>query len=669
MLNLGNPNGLSNADQTKDTMHPQDMRNMIIFFIIAAVLYFTYDAMVLKPQMEAIKARSAAEQQLAEDHGEEALAQLKGEAPIEYAPRAQALEAQTVAGGRVQFENDEIKGSISLKGGRFDDLALKDYFETLDKQDNVALLTPKGAQDQRTIEHGWVSSDKNIKVPNNDTIWSVRGNQTLTQQNPVTLVWNNGQGFTFEREITLDEHFMFTVKQRVVNNSGREATLYPYGILAQRGTPKDYHWMWVSYEGPVGFIGEELHQPGYDDMRKEKKLSYAAETGWIGITEKYWMSALVPPQNQNVKYNYTFSGSDEKDKANRGLYQADYLGAAVTLPAGQTAEVESRFFTGAKKVLLLQKYEKEQEIHNIDLAVDFGWFWFFTYPFFYALHYLGQAIGNMGIAIIILTVLIRGAVFPLTNTSYRSFAKMKKVGPETAKLREKYGDDKQQLQKELIAMYAREGVNPMAGCLPILLQIPIFFALYKVFFITIELRHAPFFGWIHDLSAPDPTSVFNLFGLVPWDPPAFLMIGVWPCLMLVAMSIQRKLNPPPQDQLQRDIARYMPFIFAFMMSRFAAGLVIYWTLSAFIGVIQQIIIMRSMNVPIHLFGESEEEEEAQTKGVDVHPLAEMAEDEVEKALFGEEGEGGEESGQDASADQAAPKKISPPKKKKSKKKK
>jgi YidC/Oxa1 family membrane protein insertase len=333
------------------------------------------------------------------------------------------------------------------------------------------------------------------------------------------------------------------------------------------------------------------------------------------------------------------------------------MGEARSIAPGAQAEYTSQMFVGAKRVLLLEEYEDNLNIPKFDLAVDFGWFWFMTKPFFYAMHYLGLWTGNMGAAIIILTIILRAAVFPLTNISYRSFAKMKKVGPMVSDLRKQYPDDKQKLQQELIALYQREGVNPMSGCFPMLLQIPIFFALYKTFFVSIELRHAPFFGWIQDLTAPDPTSVFNLFGLIPWDPPSVLHIGVWPCLMLCAMLLQKQLNPPPQDAIQRDMALYMPFMFAYMMSHFAAGLVVYWTFSAYIGVIQQIIIMKSLNVPIHLFGETKKEKELNAqidKGPAVHPLEKMMEDEVEDALFGKD-------------DGEPPKPISKPKPKKKKK--
>lgn len=631
-------------------MHPEDMRNMIIFVLIAAVLYFSYNALVLEPQRQALEAQQQAQakQEATIDTPQVA----EAEKPLS---RAEALNASTAT--RIKINNEAIFGTISTKGGRIDDISLHKYFETLEKEESVSVLSPNRSEFPRYLEFGWVSNDKNTRLPTEDTIWRVEGNNELTPENPVTLSWNNGQGLTFKRTISVDNEYLMTISQSVTNNGGKSVTLYPYGLVNQKGLPPYYVAAWVSYEGPIGYVGEELHSVGYSKLRKNKNESYSANKGWLGITDKYWLAALIPPQGQDVKYRFNYKG-EEKDPNNNGRYQSDFLGAALALAPGQSGNVESHAFVGAKQVLKLEKYAEDLNVPKFDLAVDFGWFWFLSIPFFYIVHYAGEFVGNFGVAIIILTVTIRGAVFPLTNLSYRSFAKMKKVGPEIKVLREKFGDDKQKLQQELVKLYQQEGVNPMAGCLPMLLQIPIFFALYKTLFVTIEMRHAPFFGWITDLSVPDPTSLFNLFGLIPWDPPQILMIGVWPCVMLLAMIVQKKLNPPPQDQLQRDIANYMPFIFCFIMSKFAAGLVIYWSFSAIIGVIQQIIIMRSLGVPIHLFGESEEEEELEKaieKGPAVHPLAEMAEDEVEDALFGH--------------DDDEPKQVSKPKPKKSKKKK
>ena len=639
------------SPHNKDQMNPQDMRNMLIFFVLAALVYFAFDSFVLKPQRDAIKENAIKQQQIAAKSPQKTIAE-------QLADSLKTRDDIISSGGRITFSNAEINGTINLNGGRIDDAALKKYFVTLDKKENVTVLNPRDTLSARGIEYGWLSADQNIKTPNKNTQWSVTGNAALSPDTPVTMIWDNGQGIRFERTLTLDNEYMFGITQRVVNNSGRAVTLYPYGLIAQKGIPPTFAGTWISHEGPIGFHDDELFNESYKSIRKDKKFVQNSDTGWIGFTDKYWLTALIPPQTHGVKYTYKYAGP-EKDKDNIGLYQTDFLGTPTNLQPGQSTEVQSRLFVGAKKVLTLKDYEKKYEIPQFDLAVDFGLFWFMTKPFFYALHYLGLWIGNLGIAIILITIALRGAVFPLTNKSYTSFAKMKKVAPQVTELREKYGDDKQKMQQELIAMYQREGVNPMSGCLPILVQIPIFFALYKTFFVTIELRHAPFFGWIKDLSAPDPTSIFNLFGLIPWDPPSILMIGVWPCLMLLAMIIQKKLNPPPQDPLQRDIANYMPFLFAFIMSKFAAGLVVYWTFSAFIGVLQQMIIMKRLNVPIHLFGETEEEEEAKKavdKGPALHPLTEMAEDEVEEAMGLKEKD-------------EPTKPIKPPKPKKSKKKK
>lgn len=633
----------------KDPMDPADLKRLFIFFFLAVAIYFTYDHFVLTPQREAMKQAQIAEAQHAT---EKAQAIAAGKILAEPLPRDEVL----VEGARIAIENDALIGTLSLTGGRLDDISLKEYYVTIEQTENVHLLSPNQTENPRFIDYGWTSTNAALAVPGSKTPWTVVGGSKLTKDTPITLSWDNGSGLRFERTIALDDNFMFKVTQKVTNNSGAKVTLYPYGLLSQQGEHHSAQSSWLQHEGPIGYIGDGLEEVKYKDLRKEQSQKAKADQGWIGITDKYWLNALIPPQGQDVNYNFSYKGSRE-DKDNTGRYQADFVGSPMILESGQSGQIESHLFVGAKQYMLLNKYEREVGMPQFDLAVNFGWFWFLSKPFFYALHFLHGFVGNMGVAVILLTILIRGSVFPLTNASYRSFGKMKKVTPQVAALRDKYADDKQKLQQELMSLYQSEGVNPMAGCIPILLQIPIFFALYKLLFVTIEMRHAPFFGWIQDLSAPDPTTIFNLFGLIPWDPPAMLMIGVWPCLMCVAMTIQKKLNPPPQDKFQRDLMNMFPFIITFAMARFASGLVIYWTFSAFIGLIQQIIIMRSMNVPIHLFGQSEEEEaldKAITKGPAVHPLAEMAEDEAEEALFG---------------DGEASKPVTPPKPKKSKKKK
>lgn len=630
---------------SKDKMHPQDNRNLIIFMVLSVILYFAYDALILQPQKAALEQAAAAQQELLVKEAPVGSPVHQQQVALGLAPAPEPRARDEVIGEnqRVKINNGAVLGSINLKGARIDDISFGEFFETLADQKNVNLLSPNETAHPRLIEYGWVAGDATTQLPNKDTRWAVVGNETLSTENPVLLKWDNGQGIIFEREISIDDHYLITMTQRVINNSGKNITLYPYGLISQKGLPQGLQNRWMMHEGPMGYIGDEIVELKYKKFYKEPQHSYQANAGWTGIVDKYWLTALIPPQGQSVKYRYNYQGTPpQKGQEDTGRYQVDFTGSALSLASGQSGEVRSHIFTGAKKVLLLKKYNKALGIKNLDLAVDFGMFWFLTVPFFYMLHFLGQLVGNMGVAIILLTIIIRTLASPLTYTSYKSFAKMKKVTPQVNALRSKHGADKQKLQQELIQLYQREGVNPMAGCFPILLQIPIFFALYKILFITIEIRHAPFFGWIQDLSAPDPTSVFNLFGLIPWSPPAFLMIGVWPILMLIGMNIQRKLNPPPQDPLQRDMAVYFPFLMTFLMAQFASGLVIYWTISAYFGIIQQATIMRKMGVPIHLFGESDEEKELEDSvahgGPVVHPLAQMAEDQIEDAIFEEEGD-------------------------------
>ncbi len=644
--------------QKNDQMHPQDMRNLIIFCVASLLIYLAYDTFILKPQTQALLEARRAQTELA-----------KITPPADAA--ADRLEKQTfitrhaaIQGGpRIAIQTPEIKGSLMLRGAQLDDISLREFFQTLEKKDNVVILQPENTEHARYIQHGWVSDDETLRLPDSETLWQVRGaHEALTPTSPVTLFWDNGQGVIFELAYEIDEDYLISLKQRVINNSGKEIDVFPYGLISQKGLSLSGQQSWLQHEGPIGYVENQLHEITYGALRKQLQSVFEGMQGWIGITDKYWLTSLVPPQGQVVKYRFTRTGQPSaKGEPDRSIYQTDYTASGVKIPSGQSAETASHIFAGAKKVLVLERYEDKLQIPKFSLAVNFGWFWFLALPFFYALHYLNELTGNMGVAIIFLTVVIRSAVFPLTNASYKSFAKMKKVSPQVAELRDKFGDDKQRLQKELVELYSREGVNPMAGCIPILLQIPIFFALYKVLFVTIEMRHAPFFGWIKDLSAPDPTTFLNLFGLIPWEPPSFLHVGIWPCLLLVAYLIQKKLNPPPQDPMQRDIAMYLPFVMTYLLSQFASGLVIYWTFSAYLGLAQQIIIMRSMNVPIYLFGQTEDEEridKSLDKGQSAHPLAEMAESDLEEAFFGE--------GHD---DENPPKPVTPPKPRKKKKKK
>lgn len=631
----------------KDGMHPEDMRNLIIFGVLSLVIWFLYETYILGPQAKALKAAKEAQAELV-------LEDPQLLEPLKLLSREEAV-AETP---RISFDNGEVFGTISLVGGKIDDLTLSSYYKTLDKKDNVTLFTPRQTEAARYMDYGWVTSEEGLALPDSGTLWQVEGNKVLTPGAPIKLIWDNGQGLRFERIVALDNEYLFTIKQKVYNKSDKDFTLYPYALISQTDIPKDYFRTWVSHEGPMGFVGGVLEKMYYSAMVSDPDKRLEAQRGWIGISDKYWLTALIPSQDKVSKYRFKYTPDPVTKKRHR--YQTDFTGSAQVLKSGEEIETSYHMYAGVKKVLTLKDYQRKLGIDNLDLAVDFGWFWFLTYPFFLALHYLGLLVGNMGVAIILLTIMVRTAVFPLTRVSYRSFAKMKVVTPQITELRDKYGDDKEKLQSSIVELYQKEGVNPMSGCLPMLAQIPIFFAFYKVLFSTIEIRHAPFFGWIQDLSAPDPTTIFNLFGLFPWDVPAPMMVGVWPCLMLLATLMQKQLNPPPQDKLQRDMMLFFPFFITYIMSRFASGLVIYWTFSALLGVLQQTAIMRSMGVPIYFFNKDKFEkavEKQVDEGPDVHPLIEMAEDEAEKALFGD----------DASKDDVVPN-IKPPKHKKKKKK-
>ncbi len=649
----------------KDQMHPEDFRNLMIFAVLSLGLWFFWDNYITKPKMEALEKAKQAKKELI-------LKSPELLEPINFLDREEALDKSRTL--RLPFDNGRIYGTILLKGGRIDDVSLREYYQTLEKKKNVVVLAPDKTAHARYVEYGWVTKDKSLRLPSPSSIWKVRGNDKLTQKTPVTLVWENGQGLTFERLISIDDKYVINVSQRVYNNSQKEVSIYPFALVSQTSIPKDFTGMWIAYEGPIGFIGGELVKHSYQQMQKEHKSVKQVDSGWIGITDKYWLTAIIPEQGKDFKYRFLYT-PDPVHKEN-SRYQTDFTGQAQAIPPGGKAENSFHLFSGAKIVSVLDSYERSLPAPNLDLAVDFGWFWFLTYPFYMALHYLGIIVGNMGVAIIILTVMLRIAVYPLTKKTFHSFAKMKVVSPRIVEIRDKYGDDKEKMQQEIVELYRKEGVNPLSGCLPMLVQIPIFFSLYKIIRITIELRQAPFFGWIQDLSVKDPTTVFNLFGLIPWQPPEMLMIGAWPCMMLIVMIMQKRLTPPPQDAIQRDMRNYFPFIITFVMAKFAAGLVIYWTFSALVSIIQQTIIMRSLGVPVHLFGKDEEEEKLEEKlkeGPDIHPLVEMAEEEVEEALFGDEDEVGAAAlvadGADSTAGDDDKPVIKPPKAKKKKKKK
>ncbi len=487
---------------------------------------------------------------------------------------------------RVAIDSPRLRGSLSLVGGRIDDLALRDYRETLDPNSaQVTLLSPAGAPNAYYGEFGWVSAQGvAIKLPGPDTVWTASPG-SLTPATPLTLAWDNGEGLRFVRTIRVDENYLFTVNERVENQTGAAVTLYPYGLVARSGTPKTLGYF-ILHEGPVGVLQDRLVEFNYDDVKEAGAETARSTGGWIGITDKYWLVAVIPDQATSFDsgFRYTAAGEDK--------YQADFRRDGVQVAAGTSAEVQHMFFAGAKEVTLLEEYRDRVGITRFDLAIDWGWFFFLTKPIFLFLHALHEWLGNFGLAIILFTVFLRLLFFPLANKSFRSMAGMRKIQPEVMRMREVYANDREKQTKEIMELYRREKVNPLSGCLPILLQIPVFFALYKVLFVTIEMRHAPFYGWIKDLSAPDPTTVFNLFGLIPWDPPSFLLVGIWPILMGISMFVQQKLNPAPPDPVQQRIFMLLPIIFTFVLAGFPAGLVIYWTVNNVLSMAQQWIIIR-----------------------------------------------------------------------------
>lgn len=486
---------------------------------------------------------------------------------------------------RIAIDSSRLDGSIRLKGGRVDDIHLKAYRETTDPSSpEITVFHPSGMAHPYYAQLGWVAGDASVPVPGADTLWQTE-DTVLTSEGAVTLTWQNGQGLEFTRRVTLDDAYMFTVKDSV-KNLGGELTLHAYGLVSRTGTPETLGFF-ILHEGLLGVFDETLEELDYDDLEDQKAIEKNSQGGWIGITDKFWLAALVPDQAVANHYRFT-----RRTVSGQSKYQVDFLGPGLVLPAGGEIETVNHLFVGAKEVRLLDAYVDKFNIPLFDRGVDFGWFYFLTKPIFYLLDYLNALLGNFGLAILVMTVMIKIVFFPLANKSYRSMSKMKLLQPKVVELRERLKEDKPRMNQELMELYKTEKVNPLAGCLPVLVQLPVFFALYKVLFVTIEMRHAPFYGWIKDLSVPDPTSIFNLFGLLPYTLPDFLQLGIWPIFMGVTMWAQFKLNPPPADPIQAKIFQFMPLIFTFLLARFPSGLVIYWAWNNILSIAQQWWIMR-----------------------------------------------------------------------------
>ena len=577
-------------------MTPEN-RNLIMAVALSMIVLLGWQIFVIQPEME----KEAAEQEriAAEMAQSAATANESGQPSASAASGTPAIINNTApakavdTAKRIVIDAPLVRGSFSVRGARLDDVILTSYNETLDENsENIHFLKKISSDTPFFAEFGWSSSDSGQTMPSADSLWSA-DRDVLSPATPVTLTWDNGQGLQFTRRISINDDYLFVFEDSVTSSLPGDITLYPYGLVRRHGTPATTG-MYILHEGPLGVFDETLSEEDYDDLRDAGaagiKMTPETAGGWVGITDKYWLAALLPTQAKNFNFGFqSLAGNTDR-------YQVDFIDPnGLLLAAGGAITSESRLFAGAKKVALLDYYAEQLNIPNFDLAIDFGWFYFLTKPFFYAINWLFGLFGNFGVAVLAFTVLVKLAFFPLANKSYRSMAKMRLLAPKLQTLRERYGDDRQKLNQEMMALYKTEQVNPAAGCLPVLLQIPVFFALYKVLFVTIEMRHAPFFGWITDLSAPDPTSIFNMFGLLPYSVsflPPFLQLGIWPILMGISMFLQMRLNPAPPDPIQAKVFQFMPIFFTFLLATFPAGLVIYWTWNNLLSMAQQWYIMK-----------------------------------------------------------------------------
>ena len=487
---------------------------------------------------------------------------------------------------RIIIENENIIGSMLLKGGLIDDISFKNHKQNLENNLNVEFFNPAEIENGFYAETGWTSIGNKIKVPSKESIWKVKGNNVLSEKEPVILEWDNDNGIIFKKKIEIDDKYLFKITQQVQNNSNTIIELYPYAQITRNKVPEDIQNFYISHEGFIGVFDEELKEDDYDDI-EEKKIIREANEGWLGITDKYWMTALVPKKGENFKSTFLY----------KNAFKANYiLNSPNIINPSSSGFNDVKLFVAAKEVETIDSYAANLNINKLDLVIDWGWFYFFTKPLFFIIDYLFKYSGNFGIAIVLITIGIRLLFFPLANYSFRSMAKMKAVQPEMVRLKELHKEDKTKLQQEMMALYRKEKINPASGCLPVLIQIPFFFAIYKMLFISLEMRHQPFFGWIKDLSAQDPTSLFNFFGLIPWDPPGFLIIGIWPILMGASMWVQQKLNPAPADPIQAKIFAFFPIFLTIILASFPSGLVVYWTINNILTIAQQWVIMKQTKV-------------------------------------------------------------------------
>ena len=575
-------------------MNDLNNKNFILAIVLSMAIIFGWQYFYAVPVAEKAKQEAATSQTTTTTT---TTAQVPGAAqPAAAITRDQALASSP----RLKIETPELQGSINLAGAQLDDLHLTQYRETIDpKSPTIVLLSPAGTPNAFFAEQGFVgATGTTAKLPDAKTIWTADPNAMLSVGKPVTLTWDNGEGLLFTRQISIDDHYVFSVTQEVQNNSTVPVALIPYARIQRQDTPKIAGY-YVFFEGMLGFLGDKLQEIKYSSVVDATEPTQVdSQGGWLGFTDKYWAATMIPDQTRAITSSFQHQVQNGRD-----VYQTDYLAKdAVIVQPGAKGLYQDQLFAGAKVVRTIQAIGGKYQIKRFDLMIDWGWFGYITKPMFYLLEFIKGIVGNFGIAILIATVLVKLAVFPLANKSYASMSKMKKLQPEMVKLKELYPDDKMKQQQGMMELYKREKVSPISGCLPVVVQIPVFFSLYKVILTSIELRHAPFYGWVHDLSAADPTNLFNLFGLIPWTPPLFLALGVWPLLMGITMWVQMRLNPTPPDPVQASLFNWMPIMFTFMLGSFPAGLVIYWAWSNSLSILQQSVIMKRHGVDIDLLG-------------------------------------------------------------------
>jgi len=567
-----------------DPHEADDRARLMLAIIVSLSIFLGFYFFVEKPKMEE---RQAVAEKALRQQADRKTEIAKGTDAIR--PRDEVL-ADT--GERIQIRGTRVFGSLALKGGRLDDLLLTDHRQTLDQDEKVALMTPVGAERAFYVEQGWLAARSGVTLPDANTVWRLApdsAREITSGGKPVILEWDNGDGLSFRRTLRLDENFLFTLTQSVANKGTTAVDLNPYELVARHGKPVDYSGFFVLHEGPVAFMGKEGIEPSYKTLEKGEKIEYENTSGWLALTDKYWMVALLP--TPDARFNARTIGTRAGDKF---IYQSDVVGEGRSVAPGDTTEVTSYVYAGVKSLPVIKSYEQLYNFNNLEYSIDFGMWHVLTKPLFMLLHWLADISGNIAIAILLLTVVVRTVLFPLTNKSFRSMAKMRLIAPQMKEIQEQYKQDRAGMQMAIMELYKREDVNPFSGCWPMLLQIPIMFSLYKVILISVELRHAPFWGWVKDMSAPDPTTIFNAFGLIPWDPPQVLMFGAWSLLFQLTMVQLKRISPPMTDPMQERLQAWFPYVIGVLLAHFAAGLVIYWTWSNCLTILQQYYILKKV---------------------------------------------------------------------------